>query len=152
MRRRLAGATAIAALGAVGVLAATGTAGEDAAVQSGAADTDVERVAVERVPVGPRAAPRAAPQRRRDPQKLSYFEVPDPLLLPPRSEVAVELSRCPKGSEAVNGYFHPERPGTFLDRSRPVLSTARMWAIGAYNNTDVADQVTFGLVCLSDVK
>jgi hypothetical protein len=152
MRRRLAGIGALAALGAVGIAAASETAGEDAAVRPGAADADVERIAVERVPASARAGPGATRQRRPGPQKLTYFEVPDPLTVPPRSEVAVELSRCPKGSEAVNGYFHPERPGTFLDRSRPVLSTARMWAIGAYNSTDTADQVTFGLVCLSDVK
>jgi hypothetical protein len=151
MTTRLAGAIAVAALGALAAVTASGIAGEDPASRP-SRDRDVERVRVERVsvPAGDRAA--GTDRGRPGDQKLTYFEVPDPLDVPAHTEVAVQLSKCPKGSEAVTGYFQPERPGTFLDRSRPILSTARMWAIGAFNSTDTPDQVTFGLVCLSRVK
>ncbi len=147
MRISLAGAAAVVAAGALVALAATSIADEGGASPAPAADLELERVRVE--PVSPRLARRGA---KSGGQALTYFEVPTPLEVPPKTEVAVELSRCPKGSKAVSGYFHPERQGTFLDRSRPVLSTSRMWAIGAYNSTDAPDQVTFGLVCLSRVK
>ena len=147
MRRTIAGTVAIVAAGGLVALAATGLAGEREDPAGGSAAIESERAAVERVP--PRLAPRGSGTRK---QALTYFEVPTPLEVPPKTEVAVELSKCPKGSKAVTGYFKPEQPGTFLDQSRPVLSTSRMWAIGAYNSTDAADRVTFGLVCLSKVK
>jgi hypothetical protein len=147
MRTRILGTIAVVAVGALVVLSATSPADEGGAPQTPAADLEPERVAVERVPT--RAAQRGSREGR---QALTYFEVPTPLEVPPQTEVAVELSKCPRGSKAVTGYFKPERPGTFLDQSRPVLSTSRMWAIGAFNTTDTADRVTFGLVCLSRVK
>jgi hypothetical protein len=147
MRTVLAGGAAIVAAGGLVALATTSIADEGGAARAPAADPEVERVAVERV--SPRLAQRGSARKA---QALTYFEVPTPLEVPPKTEVTVELSKCPKGSKAVTGYFHPENPGTFLDRSRPVLSTARMWAIGAFNTTDVPDRVTFGLVCLSKVK
>jgi hypothetical protein len=152
MRTSLASAGAVVAAGALAALAATSIADGGAPAQPPASDPDIDRVAVERV--APSVANRQADRSpdRRGEQALRYFEVPTPLEVPPNTEVAVELSKCPRGSKAVTAYFQPERPGTFLDRSRPDLGTSRMWTIGAFNHTDTADQVTFGLVCLSRVK
>jgi hypothetical protein len=147
MRTSLAGVAAIVAAGGLVALAARGIADDGATTGTPSAGPGLERMAVERVPA--RRARRGSGSRR---QALTYFEVPTPLEVPPQTEIAVELSRCPRGSKAVTGYFEPERPGTFLDQSRPVLSTSRMWAIGAFNSTSAPDRVTFGLVCRSRVK
>lgn len=147
MRSGLAGAGVALGVGALVALTATGVADDGGADRGPEGIQDRARVAVE--PASGRLAQRGAKRRE---QTLSYFEVPDPIEVPAKSEVEVVLSRCRKGSKAVTGYFDPEQPGTFLHRSRPTPASSRMWTIAAYNSNETADRVTFGLVCLSRVK
>jgi hypothetical protein len=146
MRSGLAGGGIALAVGALVALGAAGSADDGATDPVPGGEVDPTRVTVE-------SADRE-PQRggKRGRQALTYFEVPTPIEVPPKTDVEVVLSRCPRGSKAVTGYFDPEKPGTFLHRSRPAPGSARMWTIAAYNSTDTTGRVTFGLVCLSKVK
>jgi hypothetical protein len=146
MRSGLAGAGLALAVGALVALAATGSVDDGAADPGPGGKVDRTRVTVEPID----REPQRGGKRRR--QALTYFEVPTPIEVPPKTDVEVVLSRCPRGSKAVTGYFDPEKPGTFLHRSRPAPGSARMWTIAAYNSTDTTGRVTFGLVCLSKVK
>ena len=151
MRGSSIAAAGLVALGAVAALAATSLAGgDDADVVS--PDRVLQQVAVEpvsRAETGGRLAQRGP---RRGMQEVSYFETPDPIQIPPKTEEAVEVNKCPKGSEAVGGYFATANPGTFLDLNQPSRDSARKWRIGAYNSTMETEQAIFGVVCISDVK
>jgi hypothetical protein len=150
MRPKIASAAGLAAAAAIGALAATSLAGEDGGQATILRDENIREVAAEPLtPAGTTRVPLRAGGRPA--QALSYIQT-DPIVIPPKTEEAVEVNKCPKGSKAVTGYFETGNPGTFLDLSRPIPDSPRRWRIGAYNDTPNADEAIFGIVCLSQVK
>ena len=148
--RRILIAAGLVALGAMAALAATSLAGgDDADIVS--PSRGLHQVAAEEVPRDEAAGRVTLRQRRREPQRVSYIQTA-PLLIPPRTEEAAEVGRCPKGNEAVGGYFATGNAGTFLDLNQALPDSPRKWRIGVYNATNEEDRVIFGVVCLSNVR
>ena len=150
MRSSVIAAAGLVALGAVAALAATSLAGgDDADIVS--ADRGLHPVAATEVSRDEAAGPAPMRQPRRASQKLSYVQT-KPIQIPPHTEEAAEINKCPKGSKAVGGYFATTTDGKFLDLNQPVPDAPRKWRIGVFNSTDVADHAVFGIVCISDVR
>lgn len=140
----------LVALGATATLAATSVAGgDDGDIVS--PSRGLHQLAAEEVSGGEVAGPAPVRQSRRGPQKVTYIQT-SPILVLPQTEEAAEVGRCPKGNEAVGGYFATGHAGTFLDLNQAVPGAPRKWRIGVYNATNEQDRAIFGIVCLSDVK
>lgn len=151
MRRSVIAGAGLVALGAVAALAATSIAGGDDG-DIVAADRGLRPLKVERVARPASGAPGTSREALRARQEVSYFQTPEPIVIPPMTEEAVTVTRCPQGSEAVSGYFATDDWGTFLDLNQPDPDSARRWRIGAYNSRGASQRAIFGVVCISDVR
>ena len=167
VRRSLISATALAAAAAAGAIGAVSLAGGDDGAEPGpvvAADRELGSLPVEPVSGPPRGAVSREALRASTGQKLEYFQTPEPLEIAAGTEEGATLA-CPKGYfRAVNGYYITGQPATFLDLTAPEVAvrqfepgtdpkpSKRNWVIAVYNAKEVADQVVFGVACLSKAK
>lgn len=120
MRGRVGIGASLIAAAAVGALAASSLAGPDEGAGAPVLRaSDLRQVTAEPVTGGASSA--AVPMRGggRPAQALSHVQT-QPITIESKTEEGVEVSRCPKGSKAVTGYFETGSPGTFLDLSRPI--------------------------------
>ena len=164
MRRTAIGIAGLVAALALGALAGVTLAGGDEPPTPLVLSPDrvLAPIEVEPAPGSGRRAP-FAPRRGKKGQVLSYFQIVEPLTIEPGTEEGATL-QCPKGYHAVGGFYVTGRQGTFLDQSAPEISvpppesdpdpkpSKRNWVIDAFNSTDQADQVVFGVVCLNKVS
>ena len=142
MKIRLAGAGVLAALGTIGVLAATGFGDQS----SRGPDVASVRVTTHRVS-GPasRAAKSLAPKRTRG-TRLIYRET-SPKTVPASGTQDVVVGTCPRRSGVVNGYYLPDAFGVNL-QGTAVRPNLRRWELVLENTTLADKQVIFGIVCV----
>src|SRR5919197_3310964 len=144
MKIRLAGAGVLAALGTIGVLAATGFGDRSAR----GPDVASVKVTTHRVsgPSGA-AAKSLAPKRRRG-TRLIYRET-SPQTVPGTGTTTqdVVVGTCPRRSGVVNGYFLPDAFGVNL-QGTAVRPNLRRWELVLDNQSGSDKKVIFGVVCV----
>ena len=158
MRKKVVGAVAV--LASIGVVAGAGSvlAGKD---NSGPGQTpeagEVRKVTAERVSARSAARAVASPvaaRRANKPRKpeLVYLETaPQTLVAGP---TGFRIGNCPKRSSAINGYYYlaGTQAGFGLDnQGDSPIKGLRQWAF-YLDSPSGASGVTFGLVCLKNVK
>ena len=160
MKRRFFGAIAVI----VGVFALVGGAGgvfageESQGPGQTAAPGELRKVEAEQVPIpragsaAPSALARAAKAKQRKPQ-LVYLETAPQSLAP--GPTGFRVGDCPPRAKAINGYYfvNGTQTGFGLDnQGDSPFKGLRQWAFYLDGGTTGATNVTFGLICLKNVR
>jgi len=153
----LAGTAAtIAVLGAGGVFAGEGSKGPGQPVKPGELKTlvakRVEAPSAARL-IAPAAKPNRKPGGKKRQPEIIYKETQQPQTLMP-GPTGFRIGNCPKRSTAINGYYYVagKHAGFGLENEGDSpIQGLRQWAF-YLNSPAGASNVTFGLICLKNVK
>ena len=150
----------VAALASVAVVAGAGSvlAGEsNQGPRQVSEPSELRKVTAERVSAASAARAMATPAakratRERKPE-LVYLETPPQTLVP--GPTGFRVGKCPKRSSAINGYYYMAgtQAGFGLDnQGDSPIKGLRQWAFYLDGGTAGATNVTFGLICLKNVR